>query len=118
MMMTTTDPGPRRDGTPALINCSFGDPADNPDTAQGPSTPTPGNAALLMTYENLADVLQDMADRVRAGDSWEGHIEYWVPMEDDAAADDPPDPNLVAVTAVYRVGNLQGQGGMRMFGAA
>lgn len=61
-----------------------------------------------MTYEQLADVLADMAVRARSGDSFEGHIEYLLPEDADAPA--------VDVTATYRVGNHMGQGGMRIIG--
>jgi hypothetical protein len=60
-----------------------------------------------MTRAELADVLQDMAERVSAGDSFEGHIEYAIP-------DNPV--GEVEVSAAYRIGNLQGQGGLRLIG--
>ena len=59
------------------------------------------------TYEQVADLLLDMSQRVRSGDSWEGHISYQV----DYATLDP------LVECAYRIGNREGdQGGMRMVG--
>jgi hypothetical protein len=58
-----------------------------------------------MTYEELGDLLEDIARRARAGDSDEGNIEYLMSDEGD-----------VEVRGVYRIGNLQGQGGIRMIG--
>jgi hypothetical protein len=64
------------------------------------------NGPIAMTRAELADML----DRVRSGDSLEGSIEYLVPdMHDPAGAE-------VMVRTTYRVGNLQGQGGMRIVG--
>jgi hypothetical protein len=65
-----------------------------------------------MSQADLAEALDDMAQRVKAGDSFEGSIEYTMP--------DPDDPTQAGtyamVRASYRVGNLQGQGGVRMIG--
>lgn len=63
-----------------------------------------------MSYAELADLLDDMARRVRAGDSYEGNIEYVIPLEDTEGLD------MVEVRGTYRIGNLMGQGGMRMIG--
>jgi hypothetical protein len=70
-----------------------------------------------MTMDRLADILDDMAARVRAGDSFEGHIEYMLPDEE-SAGDLLPKPDVdVYVSGVYRIGNLHyGQGGVRMIG--
>jgi hypothetical protein len=64
----------------------------------------------LISYEQLAAVLADMAERVRIGDSFEGWIQYSFPERIDAPA------GQVAVVGNYRIGNQQGQGGMRMIG--
>lgn len=63
-----------------------------------------------MKYAELADILSDMAERARAGDSYEGHIEYLIP-EDGSGG-----PFDVDVRGAYRIGNTMGQGGMRMIG--
>lgn len=69
---------------------------------------------LPMSYGELADVLDDIAAHVRAGDSFEGNLEYLMPEPEDGRPDGSvPD---VMVRGVYRVGNLAGQGGMRMVG--
>lgn len=64
---------------------------------------------VTMSYAELADVLTDMAERARSGDSYEGTISYMMP-------EDGGGPDAVEVTASYRVGNQMGQGGMRMIG--
>lgn len=64
-----------------------------------------------MTATELADVLDDMARRVREGDSMEGSIQYLLPVDNDAPA------GTVEVTAAYRTGNFMGQGGMRLIRA-
>jgi NTP pyrophosphatase (non-canonical NTP hydrolase) len=63
---------------------------------------------INMPREELADILDDMAARVRAGDSLEGSIEYLLADPD---ADHPHQ-----VRAAYRVGNRMGQGGMVLIG--
>jgi hypothetical protein len=63
---------------------------------------------INMPREELADILGDMADRVRAGDSLEGSIEYLLA---DPEADHPHQ-----VRAAYRTGNRMGQGGMILLG--
>lgn len=68
------------------------------------------NRPVPMSQQDLAALLQDMLDRVKVGDSLEGSIEYALPYIGD------PEDTYAMVRAVYRVGNLQGQGGMRMVG--
>ncbi len=63
---------------------------------------------INMGHEALIDVLEDILERVRVGDSFEGHITWSLPEAEGA------DPRSFDVLAAYRVGNLQGQGGMRM----
>jgi hypothetical protein len=58
----------------------------------------------------LADVIADIHERIPAGDSFEGHIEWMLPEDDNAP------PRSFDVTAMYRVGNTMGQGSMRMIG--
>ncbi|MEU0665711.1 hypothetical protein ABZ508_26495 [Streptomyces lavendulocolor] len=62
-----------------------------------------------MSREELLSLLDDIRDRVAAGDSFEGHIQYLIP---DRPAEHPFD-----VAAMYRVGNLLGQGGCVLVGA-
>jgi hypothetical protein len=57
--------------------------------------------------KDLAATLRDMATRVEAGDSFEGRIAYSC-MEDGCGEDE------FEVDAAWRVGNLDGQGGMQV----
>jgi hypothetical protein len=70
------------------------------------------NKPVPLTQEQLTELLADILDHIRDGDSFEGHLEYSMPDPDDS----PPDGTYAMVRAAYRVGNLQGQGGMRMVG--
>jgi hypothetical protein len=63
-----------------------------------------------LSHEDLLTVLDDIRARVAEGDSFEGHIEWMIPVDDDAPA------RSFDVQASYRVGNTMGQGGMRMIG--
>jgi hypothetical protein len=65
---------------------------------------------INMSSAELANILDDMAARVRAGDSLEGSIEYQLAAGD---AD-----HLHDMRAAYRVGNCMGQGGMVLLGRA
>jgi len=69
-----------------------------------------GQRPAIISHDELLAVLDDIRLRVAAGDSFEGSIEWMIP-EDPSAG-----PRDFAVRASYRVGNLQGQGGMRMIG--
>jgi hypothetical protein len=73
-----------------------------------------------MSRQELAEVLDDMRQRVLAGDSYEGSLEYRMPENDlppeERGRFPSPDADFW-VTGLYRVGNLQGQGGMRVIGA-
>jgi hypothetical protein len=64
-----------------------------------------------VTREELEAILEDMLIKVKAGDSLEGYLNYLMPDPDLSA------PGTFDVEARYRVGNLQGQGFMRMIGA-
>jgi hypothetical protein len=66
-----------------------------------------------MTKAQLLEVIDDIRMRVEAGDSYEGFLNYLMPYDDDMEIIDGAD---FVVEARYRVGNLQGQGGMRMVG--
>lgn len=63
-----------------------------------------------VTQAELLEIIDDMRARVAEGDSWEGYLNWLIP--------EPSYPrDIVAlVEARYRIGNLQGQGGMRMIG--
>lgn len=69
------------------------------------------NYPTPVTKDQLADILQEMSALVREGDSFEGFIEYSMPCEEKV-----PDDTYALVRTRYRVGNLMGQGGMRMLG--
>lgn len=63
-----------------------------------------------VTREELLAIIDDIRDLVQHDDSWEGYLNYLLPEEGDPA-------NIYArVEARYRVGNSEGQGGMRMIG--
>lgn len=65
-----------------------------------------------MTRTQLLEVLDDIRERVAAGDSFEGSLEYTMPgvdSEEDLSVE-------FMVIGAWRFGNLQGQGGMRMVG--
>jgi hypothetical protein len=66
-----------------------------------------------MTKAQLLEVIDDIRMRVEAGDSYEGFLNYLMPYDDD---DEIIEDAVFVVEARYRVGNLQGQGGMRMVG--
>lgn len=69
------------------------------------------NYPVPRTQQDLIAYLADILDRVKTGDSMEGSIEWTLPGEGD------PQDAYAMVRASYRIGNLQGQGGMRMVGA-
>ena len=58
----------------------------------------------------LLGILDDIRARVAAGDSFEGSITYGMPAAEDA------DPMSFDVVTTYRIGNTDGQGGMRFIG--
>jgi len=68
-------------------------------------------AAKLSTAQ-LASMLRELADLVDAHDSFEGSLSYT------ALGDTYDDlgPDEWEVVAAYRIGNLGGQGGMRLIG--
>lgn len=59
-----------------------------------------------MSREELVSILDDIRERVAAGDSYEGNLQYFI-----SDSDHPYD-----VAAAYRTGNSLGQGGMRLVG--
>jgi hypothetical protein len=64
-----------------------------------------------MTSETLAAVLRHMAERVEKHDSFEGSIQYLMPTTENV-----PDDTYTLVQASYRIGNTDGQGGVRLIG--
>lgn len=62
-----------------------------------------------VTKEQLLAV-NDIRDRIKHGDSFEGFLNYLLP--------EPSDPSEIVarLEARYRIGNSEGQGGMRMIG--
>lgn len=64
-----------------------------------------------MTLEEFTGLLVYVNDRVAAGDSFEGFINYLMPNEGD------PLEVRFRVHARIRVGNLQGQGSMVVVGS-
>jgi hypothetical protein len=64
-----------------------------------------------MTWDELVATLKEIAALVEAGDSWEGFIEYAMPCGEVV-----PEGTYALVRASYRIGNLDGQGGIRMIG--
>lgn len=67
---------------------------------------------MKFTTTELASILRDISARIEMGDSIEGHIFYTAVGEyyDDLQHDE------WEVRGVYRIGNLDGQGGVRMIG--
>jgi hypothetical protein len=57
--------------------------------------------------QELITILDDIRQRIQAGDSFEGHLSY-------TYLDGECDAGDFFINATYRVGNLQGQGSMRV----
>ena len=74
------------------------------------------NMPVFFTRGQLVRTLREMADRVEVGDSFEGNIEYTMPWSEEIGDPETDHADGFRVRAAYRVGNLQGQGGMRMIG--
>ena len=72
-----------------------------------------------MTGTTLGILLMDIREHILDGDSFEGSLQYTMPApatpEEERAGWPSADAEFW-VSAVYRIGNLQGQGGMRMIG--
>jgi hypothetical protein len=66
-----------------------------------------------MPTTELADLLAQLAEGVRTGDSLEGHIEWLLDYDEEAPK---YGTSYHMVQASFRVGNRQGQGGMEMLG--
>ncbi len=65
---------------------------------------------MKLTTQELVDLLTDMTNRIKVGDSFEGSIEYTC-MEEDLGKDE------WRVAGCYKIGNSEGQGGMRLLDA-
>lgn len=74
------------------------------------------NLPIFLSREELLEVLDDVRLRVERGDSWEGSLEYLLPWSEELGDPETDPPDGFRVRAAYRVGNLMGQGGMRMVG--
>jgi hypothetical protein len=70
----------------------------------GWSRPAPAN------IDDVVGVLEDAAERVAMGDSFEGTI-TWTMATDEPELEDA----AFGMVARYRIGNLQGQGGLRVY---
>jgi hypothetical protein len=68
-----------------------------------------------MSQDALAYVLRHMAMCVEQGDSFEGSIEYLMPIPEEEGQEFP-EGTYALVQASYRIGNLDGQGSVRMIG--
>lgn len=78
---------------------------EDPMSAAGWNRPAPASLADLLR------VLDDVHEHIAAGDSFEGFVMYSMP--------DPDEPELAGadfgLVARYRIGNLDGQGGLRVW---
>lgn len=72
------------------------------------------NKPVPMTKETLLALLDDIRAHVDAGDSMEGSLEYLMPWDEEK--NEIIEGADFVVRAAYRIGNLQGQGGMRLIG--
>lgn len=61
---------------------------------------------LKISVEDLANLLKELAESIKQGDSAEGYITYTYSNE----------PNIMEVSGSYRVGNKSGQGGVILIG--
>ena len=64
----------------------------------------------VVTPSQLATILRDMAHCVENLDCWEGSIEFHYGEDEFFGVQD----GEFGVLGIYRIGNLQGQGGMRL----
>jgi hypothetical protein len=92
------------------------------------------NMPVPCSRETLLALLDDIRHHVAEGDSFEGSLEYLMPYPEqcrECRGDgrippcvtcggtgeiEFPEGTDFVIRAAYRVGNLQGQGGMRMIG--
>jgi hypothetical protein len=71
------------------------------------------NMPVPCSKETLLALLDDIRHHVEIGDSYEGYLEYLMPYDEDMNEVEDAD---FMIKAGYRIGNLQGQGGMRLIG--
>lgn len=74
--------------------------------------PAGWNRPAPASLRELCDVLEDASERVGIGDSFEGTITWVMPTDEVELAGAE-----FGLVARYRVGNLDGQGGVRVFTA-
>lgn len=67
------------------------------------------NSPAVVSVQEMAEILEDMAKRVRKGDCFGGSIEFHFADDFFGAG-----PNEYTVMGQYRIGNSEGQGGMRL----
>lgn len=65
-----------------------------------------------ISKDELLGMLDEIRQGVESGDTLEGSFEFTLPFP---PAGDPEDAEFMA-RASYRIGNLMGQGGVRMLG--
>lgn len=70
---------------------------------------------IPLTQTELVAVLRNMAELVEEGDSFEGSIEYAMPIPE-TEGETFPEGTYALVRASYRIGNSMGQGGLRTVG--
>lgn len=77
-----------------------------------------GFVGIPVTHDELVKVLEDVLQRVKEWDSFEGFINYLMPITFDEELDKKyqEDGIYAILEARYRIGNSMGQGGMRMIG--
>lgn len=81
--------------------------------------PELAHVPVWMDTDDLVSVLAEIMARAVMGDSLEGFFEYEMP-DPDGKPQSWPDEKWARgfmVRARYRIGNLQGQGGMRVIGS-
>jgi len=71
------------------------------------------NMPVPCCKETLLALLDDIRHHVEHNDSFEGFVEYTMPIGGDDQVIEDAD---FLLRASYRIGNSQGQGGMRMIG--
>lgn len=65
----------------------------------------------ILNKDQLVKLLHHIAELIEIGDSFEGMLEYLIPDEDEQTEE-----MTFAVRSRFRVGNSEGQGGMRIIG--
>jgi hypothetical protein len=73
------------------------------------------NQPVPCSKETLLALLDDIRHHVEANDSFEGYLEYLMPIPEEGQPDFPEDTDFL-IKAGYRIGNSMGQGGFRTVG--